>query len=441
MRKSITFKIKNPEEFKSKLLVWGSSFEKFCFLNSNNYSRIVSSPHTYHKYDSIAGAGVAFRLPHSGGDVFDRLKEFSGKCNDWILGYLTYEAKNELEESTYCYPDKIMFPQTDFFSPRYLFLLTDTTLQILFRPETDDETRIRDIYDEISETVSCQEPPPSIDTITPVFSRNDYLKTVEILMGHIKNGDLYELNFCQEFFNDNVKLNPAETYLALNRVSPTPFSCFYRHGESFLMCASPERFLKKMGSKVVSQPIKGTCKRGNTPKEDERLAGELKNDPKERAENIMTTDIVRNDLSLTAASGSVRVPELCGIYRFPQVHQMISTIEATIGQNIHFTDIIREAFPMGSMTGAPKAAAMNLIGKYERTKRGLFSGTVGYITPERDFDFNVVIRSIQYNRENKHLSFTTGGAITSLSVPEKEYNECLLKAKAIMHIFNTKRVG
>ncbi|MCW9041190.1 MAG: anthranilate synthase component I family protein, partial [Flavobacteriales bacterium] len=220
----------------------------------------------------------------------------------------------------------------------------------------------------------------------------------------------------------------------LNKKSPTPFSCFVKQDDKYLLCASPERFIQKTGNDIISQPIKGTIKRGKDQQEDEQLKKVLFNDQKERSENIMIVDLVRNDLSKIAQKNSVKVDELCGIYTFPQVHQMISTVRAIVKENTTFEEIIQALFPMGSMTGAPKISAMQLIEKYEATRRGIYSGTVGYITPEKNVDFNVVIRSITYNDSLKYLSFMVGGAITALSIPEKEYEECLLKAKAMMEV-------
>jgi para-aminobenzoate synthetase component 1 len=256
------------------------------------------------------------------------------------------------------------------------------------------------------------------------------------LKQHIQSGDIYEINFCQEFFSEATQFNPLETYINLKQFSPTPFSAYYRSNHHYLICASPERFLMKKGNEVISQPIKGTIKRGTDIVEDEKLKKQLKNDEKERAENIMIVDLVRNDLSRIAKEGSVKVNELCKIYSYPQLHQMISTISAKVDKQLDFTEIIKACFPMGSMTGAPKIKAMELIEKYESFKRGLFSGSVGYITPEGDFDFNVVIRSLFYNSVNHYLSFMVGSAITAKSDPEKEYEECLLKAKGILLSLN-----
>ncbi len=208
-------------------------------------------------------------------------------------------------------------------------------------------------------------------------------------------------------------------------------SCYYKAGEHYLISSSPERFLKKKGERILSQPIKGTIRRGKNPQEDENLKQELAFSPKERSENVMIVDLVRNDLSRIAQRGSVQVDQLFGIYTLPSVHQMISTISCRVKPELNFTDILRAVFPMGSMTGAPKISAMNLIDSHEKFKRGWFSGCAGYITPEGDFDFNV---SIMYNEQEQKISFPAGSAITIGSNPEKEYEECLLKAAAMRKV-------
>jgi para-aminobenzoate synthetase component 1 len=272
--------------------------------------------------------------------------------------------------------------------------------------------------------------------IKPRIQSHEYKNTVNSIKKHILRGDIYEVNYCQEYYSENQSVNPLEIYAKLKNISPTPFSCFFRLFDKYLISASPERFLKKIGSKVISQPMKGTINRGNSAKSDQHLKSKLKQDPKEIAENVMIVDLVRNDLSKSAAKESVKVEELCGIYTFEQVHQMVSTISAELEPQTDMIDAIKSTFPMGSMTGAPKVKAMELIEKYENTKRGMYSGAVGYFTPDNDFDFNVVIRSILYNSTRQYLSYMVGSAITAKSIPENEYNECLLKAKAINQVLN-----
>jgi para-aminobenzoate synthetase component I len=272
-------------------------------------------------------------------------------------------------------------------------------------------------------------------TVKSRFSKEHYIDTIRKLQQHILRGDCYEINFCQEFYSENVSIDPVRTYWALGDASPNPFSAFYKLEDKFLLCASPERYLKKTGSTVLSQPIKGTWERNtNDQEEDEINKSRLSTSAKDKSENVMVVDLVRNDLSKICIEGSVKVDELFGVYKFPQVYQMISTISGSLNPDLSITEVLKSTFPMGSMTGAPKKRVMELIEQYEPTRRGLFSGTVGYISPEKDFDFNVVIRSLLFNSENRYLSFQAGSAITFYSVPEKEYEECLLKAMAIKKV-------
>jgi para-aminobenzoate synthetase component 1 len=277
------------------------------------------------------------------------------------------------------------------------------------------------------------EPQPAGGPInfTPRFTREEYLSTVDALRRHILRGDCYEINFCQEFFAQPVSIDPYATWQALSQASPNPFSAFYRLDHRYLLCASPERFLKKTGDTLFSQPIKGTAPRRQDGLADRRRQQELYHSAKDRAENVMVVDLVRNDLSRICRPGSVRVSELFGIYAFPQVYQMISTITGTLLPGLDWTDALRHCFPMGSMTGAPKHRVTQLIARYERSRRGLFSGAVGYITPEGDFDWNVVIRSLLYNQQSGYLSYQVGSGITWYSDPEAEYEECLVKAEGI----------
>jgi para-aminobenzoate synthetase component 1 len=223
-------------------------------------------------------------------------------------------------------------------------------------------------------------------------------------------------------------------FAKLNKVSPNPFASFFKLNDKYVMCASPERFLAKRGDKLMSQPIKGTIKRGETVAEDELNKQQLKNNTKELQENVMIVDLVRNDLTRSAKHGTVKTKELFGIYSFKHLHQMISTVICEIAEGLSAVQAIKNSFPMGSMTGAPKINAMLLMEQYERSKRGIYSGAIGYFSPDGDFDFNVVIRTLLYNETNRYLSFHAGSAITYYADAEKEYEECLLKAKAILEV-------
>jgi para-aminobenzoate synthetase component I len=434
MRKFSRFVINDTAGFISKLLTWGNNFQRICVLNSNNYRNIFPASNAWQKYDLIAAFGSHDEFIPDEKNTLQSLEHFRRGCGDWLFGHLSYDLKNQIEALSSNHTDNVKFPETGFFVPEYIFILRGNFIDIGWNTKTSDECTIDNLVDEIE---GLNAKPPFLNTtgrLKSVISKNQYLQTIKSIKKHIQKGDIYEVNFCQEFYSRGAKIDPVTTWLRLLKVSPTPFSCFYRFNDKFLLCASPERFIKKTGNTIISQPIKGTSARGNTEEEDRRLMELLASDPKERSENIMITDLVRNDLSKIATRSSVKVDELCKIYPFPGVFQMQSLITAELPADIKFQDIIRATFPMGSMTGAPKVRAMEIIEQYERSCRGLYSGAVGYISPEMDLDFNVVIRSIQYNQTDSYLSFMVGGAITSLSVPEKEYLECLIKAGAIFRV-------
>ena len=269
------------------------------------------------------------------------------------------------------------------------------------------------------------------------FSREEYISVIEKLQQHIHRGDCYEINFCQEFFSNKVNIDPLAAYMKLSKISPNPFSAVYRNEDQWLLCASPERFLCKRGDTVFSQPIKGTSKRKNEDEKKDKESREwLRLSAKDRSENVMVVDLVRNDFSKFCRDGSVNVDELFGIYSFPQVHQMISTVSGKVDNEVTITAMIKACFPMGSMTGAPKKRVMELIEQYENRKRGIFSGALGYISPGGDFDFNVVIRSLMYNAATGYLSYQVGSGITHYSDPQQEWDECIMKAEAMRNVFS-----
>lgn len=264
-------------------------------------------------------------------------------------------------------------------------------------------------------------------------SKERYLDTVKQLLHEIQMGSIYEVNYCQEFYDDAFEMDdPEAAYFKLNRITEAPFSAYIALDDFRILSGSPERYLEKKGETLRSQPIKGTSKRGKTASEDTALKNALAVNEKERSENVMIVDLVRNDLSKIAQKSSVNVDELFGIYSFKTVHQMISTVSCKIKPEVKFSEILEATFPMGSMTGAPKLSAVKLIETHEDFKRGLYSGTIGYIAPNGDLDLNVVIRSMIYNQAKKYLSCAVGGAITIQSTPEGEYEECKVKIKTIL---------
>ncbi len=427
--RTITFQsLSNISEFKNQLLHWAQQFREVVFLDSNsNYN----SNRKYANYDFVVAVDALTSIKTDYSNAFLDLHQYQSQTNDWLFGYLSYDLKNDIEDLKSNNFDGLQFPDLFFFQPKKLFLVKGNQLEMHYLNMCDDE--INSDFKEILSITSVFQLPSSC-IINQRISKENYLAKVSKMLAHIHRGDIYEANFCMEFYAENAMIQPLEIYKKLNDISEPPFAVYFKNNSDYLMCASPERYLKKEGLKVISQPIKGTAKRSFDMESDEISKTELENNPKERSENIMIVDLVRNDLSRTATKASVKVEELCAIYTFKQVHQMISTIVSEVENTTSPIEIIQTTFPMGSMTGAPKISAMNIIENLEETKRGLYSGAVGFFTPNGDFDFNVVIRSILYNAKNQYLSFSVGSAITSKSIPENEYEECLLKAKAMFEV-------
>lgn len=426
MRTAVYKSISSPKLFKKQLLIWSQQFREITFMDSNDY------PQEYSNYDCILAVDALTSIQTDSHNAFEDLKQYQQITKDWIFGYLSYDLKNDVEELQSQNVDGLHFPDLFFYQPKKIFLLKGNQLEMNYLNMCDDE--FEDDFSEILESVLVEEVIESVLNIQQRISKESYLNKVGKMLEYIQQGDLYEANFCMEFYAEHTTINPLEKFLKLNEISKPPFAVFFKNHKQFLLSASPERYLKKENENLISQPIKGTAKRFLDPIKDELSKNNLALDPKERAENIMITDLVRNDLSHTAQKGSVSVKELCGMYSFMQVHQMISTVTSKLDFQYSAIDAIKTTFPMGSMTGAPKISAMKIIEELEETKRGLYSGAVGYFTPTGDFDFNVVIRSILYNQERQYVSFSVGSAITSLSIPEMEYEECLLKAKAMREV-------
>ena len=408
-------------------MAWSQQFDDVLWLDSNDYPQKESS------YDAILAVDAFTSIKTDYFNAFEKLKEYQTVTNDWIFGYLTYDLKNDLEALKSENFDGLHFPDLFFFQPKKLFLLKGNMLEIQYLKMVDDE-----VNNDLNEIHQIPDYTPSnISSAVKIklrIHKDEYFEKLNSMLAHIHRGDIYEANFCQEFYAEDTTIEPVETYNKLNQISHPPFATFLKLNDKYLLSASPERYIKKEGNTIISQPIKGTAKRSDNIIEDQQLKKELENSEKERSENIMIVDLVRNDLSQTALKGSVKVEELCKVYTFNQVHQMISTITSQVSDKTHPVDVISSTFPMGSMTGAPKISAMKIIETLEETKRGLYSGAVGYFTPNNDFDFNVVIRSILYNATNKYVSHSVGGAITAKSDPLSEYEECLVKAKAMREV-------
>jgi para-aminobenzoate synthetase component 1 len=423
-----TFTISSVEKFKSKLLIWAQQFEAISWLDSNQYNQKYSS------FDAVLAVDEFTSIKTDYTNAFEKLKEYQTITEDYLFGYLSYDLKNDVENVSSNNFDGLDFADLYFFQPQRIIFIKGNNVEFSYLKMIDDE--IEEDFKQINAVlIRTDKAAKKHDLkIKLRIHKDEYYQKVTSVLSHIHRGDIYEANFCQEFYAENATINPLEAYHHLNAISEPPFATFLKCEHQYLLSASPERYIKKEGTKIVSQPIKGTAKRLISKVDDAQIAFDLSRDEKERSENIMIVDLVRNDLSKTAIKGSVKVEELCKVYSFKQVHQLISTVVSQVTETTNPVDIIRDTFPMGSMTGAPKVSAIKIIEKLEETKRGLYSGAVGYFTPTGDFDFNVVIRSILYNEENNYVSFSVGGAITAKSTPEKEYEECLLKAKAMKHV-------
>jgi para-aminobenzoate synthetase component I len=356
-----------------------------------------------------------FRILYGSGSEIGNFKlQEPGLKNVVVIGY---DLKNQFENLSSLNEDRLNFPEEFGFIPSGEF-----KIEAVLPPS---EETLKPWLEEIPGSgekfnVQCK------------VRMKDYIRNVLEIKKHIQRGDIYEMNYCIEFFAEEALVSPYKLFLKLYDRTQAPFSSFMRYGDHYIISASPERFLKREGNKLISQPIKGTAPRSTDGAKDKLLKSALQNSLKEQTENVMIVDLVRNDLSRIAVKGSVRVEELFGVYSFNTVHQMISTITAELPRQIFLQDILRASFPMGSMTGAPKVRAMELIEEFETTKRGVYSGAMGILEANGDFDLSVVIRTILYNSKSKYLSFMAGSAITASSDPEQEYAECLLKARAMI---------
>ena len=418
---NVIIQIKDIPLFKQKALQWAAKFNTVCYLDSNSFSD------PYGKFETLIAAGVKAEVSVKADNAFEQLATFRKDNPGFITGFFTYDLKNEVERLTSSNIDNLNFPDLYFFAPETVISIKDNEINI-----TGDDAEI------ISYQIELQELRPATAStainLTPRISKQEYIDTVNKIKGHINRGDIYVTNFCQEFYSENAEIDPLAVYQKLNSISPAPFSSFFKWDGNYIICASPERFLAKRGNKLISQPIKGTARRDADEATDQTLIQELRNHPKELQENVMIVDLVRNDLTHSAKPGTVKTEELFGIQSFKQVHQMVSTVVCELRDDVSSVEAVKNTFPMGSMTGAPKVSCMQLMEHYERSKRGAYSGAIGYFSPDDDFDFNVVIRSLLYNSTNKYLSFHAGGAITYHAIAENEYEECLLKAKAVIEV-------
>lgn len=400
---------------------WQTALEKVahenCFLLFSGNEKI------YLGWQINESIGIENNL-QSLSNINDFIKANEG---DYIFSTLSYDLKNQFFKNISSQNERFFdFPEVVFCTMNNLLIWENK--QLIYQGIQNADAIEAMFKSQASSTNNKNNQSLSLQA---KVNKSDYLKNVEAIKHQIQLGNIYEMNYCIPFVAEKVELNPVETFQKLYEKTTPPHAAFVHLNSQYILSASPERFLKKEKNKLLSQPIKGTIARGITHEADLLNKNTLQNNPKERSENIMIVDLVRNDLSKIAEKNSVHVDELCAVYTFKTVHQLISTISCELKKNVDFVSILEATFPMGSMTGAPKWSALKLAEEFEIFKRGIYSGSIGLILPNGDFDFNVVIRSILYSRDKQVVSCAVGGAITIESEPEKEYEECLLKLKAL----------
>ena len=391
----------------------------------------------------MAGFGIA--------EQFSDLSDVPSCPESPVMGYLGYDYKNQIEPSLVSELTQLVeFDALKFVSPeRWVAIEKNGIISgdeslLLHRGNPNSGLDVSGDHDgndrhESSLSKLAAKNSPQWQSQTP---KETYLENVERIKQHIVDGDFYEMNYCIAFTAIE-EIDPYDAFMLLSRKAPAPFSVFLKDGDRYLLCASPERFFGKRGNLIFSQPIKGTRPRvfdsissELDEVQDLTVARELEKSEKDRAENIMIVDLVRNDLSKVCEVGSVQVPECCVVYSFSHVHQLISTVEGRLKPEVGLKELIHATFPMGSMTGAPKISVMQHTNHLEGFARGIYSGTVGFVW-KQNMDFNVVIRALQYDSQTNALAYAVGGAITYDSVAEQEYQECLDKASAVLSIFET----
>lgn len=422
MHPSQIFPVNNFTAIKEKVLNWSQQFDTFSFLDNHQYQL---HPHVQ---ECLVAAGVK-RYIQPAHNSLQQLQAFLNEKKTWYFGHLAYNLVDELYPALPQQTDApVQFDKLFFYEPEVVIKLTNQLIEII----TDNPAAV---WEQINNTIIPADENSEPVTLQSRLTQAEYITKIEQLLAHIKRGDCYEINFCQEFFANDTTIHPLQVYRRLSTVSPNPFSALYKHQQQWLLCASPERFLHKRGNTLLSQPIKGTSKRVPENVTDDIASKQLlQQSEKDKSENVMIVDLVRNDLARVCKEATVQVDELFGIYSFPQVHQMISTISGQVEDDVDFATIMQALFPMGSMTGAPKKRVAELIATYEPQKRGLFSGAVGYINPDGDFDFNVVIRSILYNQLTHYVSVLAGSGITFYSNPQSEWEECKMKVSAMQQV-------
>ncbi len=413
------------------ILEWAVQHEKVSFLQHQNFNTQNNIQGINQNYQFLLGFSYSENIDLKIITIEQLNNSLSINC-DWHMGFVSYEYGLSVHQIRSRQIAPKTFDTISFFIPDVVIYQSKSHVYIESKQSLDLLIFEHQVLNHPKNKVDKK-----LSPFIPTTSKQKYIDDVNKIKDHIQIGDVYELNYCQNFNAKNCIISPYETYQKLVQISPMPFSAFISDFGRYALCASPERFMMRKGETIISQPIKGTIRKTSDELQNRDLAQQLYSNQKERAENVMIVDLVRNDLSRIAQKGTVKVDELFGIYEFSQLFQMISTVSAIQKKGITLQQCFDALFPMGSMTGAPKHRALELIDRYEDAARGLYSGSIGYVAPNGDFDFNVVIRTLFYDKLEQELSFSVGSAITILADAEQEYNECLLKSKAILEALSS----
>lgn len=415
-----------PQETKGFILESGMDHEKL-----GRYSFIGMDP-----IEEISWDGI-------GENPFDQIERKIEKNKRKIdidfpfigggVGYISYDYKNYIEEELGSLKDREKLVEFYFYDgiiaidhqkeKTYLIALgiKENSKETIERLEKILKTN--DLKKEKVERLN------SHLKITSNTKKEDYLESIRKVKNYIREGDVYQINYTHKFTAKG-KVEGLKIYENLRKINPAPFSCYLKCSDLEVISSSPERFLQVIDGKVETRPMKGTRPRGINPGEDEKLINELKNSEKDKSELLMIIDLMRNDLSRVSQPGSVKVTEIFAIEKYPTVLQMVGNIEGKLKDKISFKKLINKTFPGGSITGAPKIRAMEIIEELEVEKRGIYTGAIGYFSYNGNIDLNIAIRTIV--KEGEEIYYQVGGGIVWDSNEEEEYKESLTKGKALL---------
>ena len=350
------------------------------------------------------------------------------------VGYLTYDYGRKFEHIATRHPKKLQIPDAQFvFYDNYL--IEDTQEQRLWLTAKgelqDPQSSIAQIQRQIGNCPTAPLPARHSQSshFTPNFQKEEYKQAIHRMISYITEGDIYIANMTQQLQVDS-PIDPYEAFAYLRTYNPSPFGGYLNYGDFQIVCSSPERFLQVRDGQIETRPIKGTRKRGDTPQEDAALRQELADSSKDHSELLMIVDLERNDLNHVCIPGSVKVTENFSVETYATVFHLVSTIVGTLKPSLGIMDLIRPAFPGGSITGAPKIRAMEIIDELEHDRRNLYTGSIGYLSLDGSCDLNIVIRTAIH--QNGHYYLGVGGGITCESDLEFEFEETLQKAKAVL---------